>query len=317
MDTKNLLQKRYETLSDRLSKYDQYDAEVGPMVRGELLDMSKRPAGVNPMGNFQSAIEFSEGARNARNAVSNEGDQILSKIMQLDQTQLDNAFRERQLSQSQSNVNREFDLQGRKFEADLLKGGLKYNEETGQLEALDQKGLTEEKIKAESTLRNEYSTRTKETGFNDVKTAYQKIKNIEPTAAGDLSLVFAYMKMLDPGSTVREGEYASAENARGIPATIQNYYNKVLSGEKLTEQQRTDFKNQAKSIYKTYEKTQKELNSRYEKLADEYGVDKSRVVTEITDTDAQPNEIKVLLFNGQIGYVDKSEFNPATMMEVR
>ena len=45
------------------------------------------------------------------------------------------------------------------------------------------------------------------------------------------------MKALDPTSVVRSDEQASVENARGVPATIRNIYNKVLSGTVLTDKQ--------------------------------------------------------------------------------
>lgn len=61
------------------------------------------------------------------------------------------------------------------------------------------------------------------------------------TAAGDMAVIFGYMKTLDPGSTVREGEYATAENAASIPDRIRQAYNKAISGEKLTPEQRDDF----------------------------------------------------------------------------
>lgn len=62
-----------------------------------------------------------------------------------------------------------------------------------------------------------------------------------PTAANDLALIFGYMKILDPGSVVREGEFANAENAGGVGDRIRATYNKVLSGERLTEAQRQGF----------------------------------------------------------------------------
>ena len=49
------------------------------------------------------------------------------------------------------------------------------------------------------------------------------------------------MKILDPGSTVREGEYASAEQTRGIPEAVVAQYNKAVSGRRLTAEQREKF----------------------------------------------------------------------------
>lgn len=84
--------------------------------------------------------------------------------------------------------------------------------------------------------------------------AFRQIQTVaegEPSAAGDLSLIFSYMKVLDPPSTVREGEQALAENARGVPDSIRNMYNKVVAGERLTPEQRKDFQNQAENIYRS------------------------------------------------------------------
>jgi hypothetical protein len=71
----------------------------------------------------------------------------------------------------------------------------------------------------------------------------------DPSAAGDLSLIFAYMKMLDPGSVVREGEFATAQNTAGVPDRIRNLYNRIISGERLNPNQRAEFVNQAKAVY--------------------------------------------------------------------
>ena len=54
-------------------------------------------------------------------------------------------------------------------------------------------------------------------------------------------MVFNFMKTLDPGSVVRESEYATAENARGVPSTVRNLYNRVVDGLRLTDEQRDDF----------------------------------------------------------------------------
>lgn len=77
-----------------------------------------------------------------------------------------------------------------------------------------------------------------------VQAAFNKIQqSISPTSTPpqDMSTIFSFMKILDPGSTVREGEYATAQNARGIPETVSNLYNQVLQGVKLTPAQRQQF----------------------------------------------------------------------------
>lgn len=73
----------------------------------------------------------------------------------------------------------------------------------------------------------------------------------EGSPMGDLGLIFSYMKTLDPGSVVREGEQANAQNAAGVPERIRNYYNQLIAGERLSPEQRADMANTAISIYNT------------------------------------------------------------------
>ncbi len=83
-----------------------------------------------------------------------------------------------------------------------------------------------------------------------INIAYQKVMAAakEPSAAGDLALIFNYMKILDPASVVRETEFANAQNAAGVPDQIRNEYNRIKSGQRLNPEQRADFINQAKNI---------------------------------------------------------------------
>lgn len=79
--------------------------------------------------------------------------------------------------------------------------------------------------------------------YRTVKSNYDTVVSqaSNPTPAGDLSLIFSYMKLLDPNSTVREGEFANAQNAGSIDDKVRNMYNKVKKGTRLTDTQRKDF----------------------------------------------------------------------------
>lgn len=68
-------------------------------------------------------------------------------------------------------------------------------------------------------------------------------------AMSDMALVFSFMKALDPGSTVREGEYASTRNAAGIPDRIRTAYNNLISGEGLSPTQRAEMGRVARTLY--------------------------------------------------------------------
>jgi hypothetical protein len=123
---------------------------------------------------------------------------------------------------------------------------------------------------AESKFRAEYNNQT--AVYRDVRSSYARVLASEETAAGDISLVFGFMKMLDPGSVVREGEFATAENAGGVPDRVINLYNRLRSGERLNTDQRNMFKSQAKSLFDRAAKDESKVRSGIERIAKGYGL---------------------------------------------
>ena len=76
----------------------------------------------------------------------------------------------------------------------------------------------------------------------------------DPSPAGDLAMIFNYMKILDPGSTVREGEFANAQNSGGIDDKTVALYNQVIKGTRLSQTQRDDFLGRAAMLYEEAER---------------------------------------------------------------
>lgn len=143
--------------------------------------------------------------------------------------------------------------------------------------AADSGAVGEETMKIANSLRTEYFTRTKENGFLEVTNAFGKVRTAPNTPAGDVSIVFAYMKMIDPGSVVREGEFATAENTAGVPERVLNLYNKALKGKRLSSKQRADFINSAEAVYSQYQSSQAPIDALYQGLAMKYGIDPTLV----------------------------------------
>jgi hypothetical protein len=135
---------------------------------------------------------------------------------------------------------------------------------------------------AEGKFRKEYSDQTK--GYQEVKSAYGRVLASEDTAVGDLSLIFGYMKMLDPGSVVREGEFATAQNAAGVPERIQNIYNRVVSGQRLSPSQRSSFKGQAGKLYETAQTQEGQVRQGIERIAKGYGLNTANIFYQATET---------------------------------
>jgi hypothetical protein len=133
----------------------------------------------------------------------------------------------------------------------------------------------------ETKFRKEYNDQTKP--YQEVKSAYGRVLSSEDTAVGDLSLIFGYMKMLDPGSVVREGEFATAQNAAGVPERITNIYNKVATGQRLSPSQRESFKGQAKGLYSSALEGEKTVRTGLERISKGYGLNPANIFYSATE----------------------------------
>ena len=129
--------------------------------------------------------------------------------------------------------------------------------------------------------------------FVDLSQAFQKIENAakNPSGAGDISLIYGYMKILDPGSVVREGEFATAANAGGVPDAVKSMYNKALSGQRLTDNVRSDFLGQARNLIESQRTLSDDLVQRYKDLATQYKLQPDRVVFDPFKRIKKPEEI--------------------------
>jgi hypothetical protein len=119
-------------------------------------------------------------------------------------------------------------------------GASNVNVETGQ------KGF-ENKMSAKKTFMSEPIYKD----YNDMKAAYgQVITSLDQgTPIGDVAGATKVMKLLDPGSVVRETELGIAMAASGRMDRLQNYFKLWASGEKLTPTQRDDFKQLSNELY--------------------------------------------------------------------
>jgi hypothetical protein len=142
--------------------------------------------------------------------------------------------------------------------------------------------LTPRQMSAATSLSDDFARESKDflvraQSFNTILSSAK-----DPSAAGDLALIFAYMKMLDPGSTVREGEFANAQNAAGVPDQIKNFYNRVMSGERLNTRQRADFTSRARGIYSGAKRMQAATTRTYTDRARIAGVPVEMVVRDFS-----------------------------------
>lgn len=136
----------------------------------------------------------------------------------------------------------------------------------------------ETNLKTEEGLRKEVNTLLKD--FFQVADANARVlaAGINPSAAGDLALIFNFMKMLDPGSTVREGEFANAQNSASVPQRIRGLYNSITEGERLSEAQRGDFLDRAESLFGAAQDEAAKTAGAFERIATNAGVNVNNVL---------------------------------------
>lgn len=110
------------------------------------------------------------------------------------------------------------------------------------------------------------------------------------SAAGDMGLIYSFMKALDPNSSVKEGEYAQGEDLAGSYGKFWQTYNKAKNGEKLLPEVRSDILNQMKNIYTTHIPTYEAAKSRYSDIASRQRLNPKDVVTDMPSVDDGTNE---------------------------
>ncbi len=133
-------------------------------------------------------------------------------------------------------------------------------------------------ITNERNLRGEYQKATDE--YRATRQAYQKVEASLSlgTGIGDIGGIFSLLKTFDPTSTVREGEFSTAQNSSGVPGWLQNTYNRLLNGERLTPEQRRDFVQIARTQFGTYEQQYQDRTAEYISMAEQYGLNPTNVV---------------------------------------
>lgn len=121
--------------------------------------------------------------------------------------------------------------------------------------------------------------------FRDIEDAYARISAsvTDPSAAGDLALIFNFMKMLDPGSTVREGEFATAQNAAGVPDRARAAYNNIINGQRMTPEQRADFSGRAQQLYQSQRSLAEQRLARFREQAQQRQFPEAQAIPRFAD----------------------------------
>ena len=125
-----------------------------------------------------------------------------------------------------------------------------------ELEALKATGGVdpEKKFTQEEKIRKEWQGRSKV--YGELGTTFSNIESSAKvqTGPGDIALITSFMKMLDPGSVVRETEFATARDTAGLYTRLENSLKKAESGQFLQPNQRKEFVDLAKQYLDSAQK---------------------------------------------------------------
>jgi hypothetical protein len=133
-----------------------------------------------------------------------------------------------------------------------------------------QKGF-ENKMSAKKTFMSEPIYKD----FNDMKSAYGQVISAldQGSPIGDVAGATKVMKLLDPGSVVRESELGIAMAASGRMDRLKYYFDNWASGNKLTPTQRNDFKALSNELYAAAGQAYNQKRGEYLDFGSSTGVD--------------------------------------------
>ncbi|MDO9402035.1 MAG: hypothetical protein Q7T46_11410 [Polaromonas sp.] len=135
----------------------------------------------------------------------------------------------------------------------------------------------------EMKIADDYRAQSKT--FKEVSDAYKTINatldKATTSAAATLAGATKFMKLLDPGSVVRESELGMALAATGVFDRATNYVNTLKYGKVLTPSQAADFKNITAQIYAAAQAGQKQVDDSYKQQAKTYGLRPEMIVQDL------------------------------------
>ncbi len=231
--------------------YGYYTGEGGDTRLDQVTVNGKKPESKNFIGKIRDMMgdpNFSDDLRLWANSMRYKPDQSLS----LSLMESKKAREEKRLLQVQKNammqmVNGLPDSSLKNMLATAAAGGAEYSDIVKMMN--DERKLV---MNTEIKLAGEFDKHDTVKKFYGRADALRTILGNarKPSQGGDVAIVYTFMKMLDPTSTVNKGELAMAQNIGNIPTRIASLYNALLVGEvNLTAEQRAGIVNSAKQTY--------------------------------------------------------------------
>lgn len=130
-----------------------------------------------------------------------------------------------------------------------------------------------------TALRTELEKQVSVKSYKNALASYASSMKAADNPAGDLNIIYAYAKILDPDSVVREGEQASVAGLGTVGQQVYGSIRKQLNGEgRLEPGLRRQLISEMRNRVASYDQGYNAERSRFRALADKQGIDSDLVV---------------------------------------
>lgn len=144
--------------------------------------------------------------------------------------------------------------------------------------AINKAKEAQDKIEAE--FRNTWRNSKVVKNFEDAQAGYSRVVAgaTQNSKAGDIALIFGFMKTLDPTSVVRESEFSLGENVGSFGGKVEAFFDSLKGKGRLTPEQRQQLLAASTNQFGTYQTELDTFKSDFRKKADQFGFDPNKTM---------------------------------------
>jgi len=220
-------------------------------------------------------------------AVVPGGKEFIENLAKQSELQRNEALFKPKLAEEQAKaeiegIKRDFFPEGERARIDLLKAqagaqraaAYKSSREASQVGKL----TTEKRFEFEEKLRERYEKNSKD--FREVSNAFTSIKGTggaDASPVNRVAKVFAFVKMIDPGSVVREGDFEALRNTRGFalsPDWFKQEVDRVSTGAPIKDETVRQINSAATDLYKSARARDTATREEIDAVAKTYDLDR-------------------------------------------
>jgi hypothetical protein len=130
----------------------------------------------------------------------------------------------------------------------------------------------------EDSARQNFVKMPEVANYKEVVSAFNSATTAGNTLAGDLNLVYAFAKAMDPGSVVREGEQVMIQRTGGVFDRLKGMVDSITGGARLTPEIRMALMNELNTRVLSLQQQHDSVRAQYEALARQRGLNVDNVI---------------------------------------